>query len=67
VRLRVLAMIGGIPWGLFGLVHGSIAQMAFSSVYIVAMGASIIRIRRGTWQPTTSAAERDSLPSDGTP
>ncbi len=67
VRLRVLAMIGAIPWGLFGLVHGSIAQMAFSSVYIVAMGASIIRIRRGTWQPRTSAAERDSLPPDGTP
>ncbi len=67
VRLRVLAMIGCIPWGLFGLVHGSIAQMAFSSVYIVAMGASIIRIRRGTWQPRTSAAERDSLPPNGIP
>lgn len=67
VRLRFLAMIGCIPWGLFGVVHMSIAQMAFSAIYFVAMGVSIIRIRRGRWQSGASAAERGILPADGTP
>lgn len=65
VQLRFIAMIGCIPWGLFGLVHGSIPQMVFSTVYFIAMGVSIVRIRRGTWQPRASAAERGILPADG--
>lgn len=66
VQLRFIAMIGCIPWGLFGLVHGSIAQVSFSAIYFAAMGVSIIRLRRGTWHPKASADDHGILPSDGT-
>ena len=66
VQLRFIAMIGCIPWGLFGLVHGSIAQVSFSAIYFVAMGVSIIRLRRGTWHPKASADDHGILPADGT-
>lgn len=66
VQLRFIAMIGCIPWGLFGLVHGSIAQVSFSAIYFVAMGVSIVRLRRGTWHPKASADDHGILPADGT-
>jgi hypothetical protein len=64
VRLRGLAMVGCIPWGLFGVVNMSIPQIIFSAVYFVAMGWSIVRIRRG-WAPQASAVEGAILPADG--
>lgn len=65
IRLRTLAMVGCIPWGLFGVVHGSIPQIAFSSIYAVAMGVSIVRIRRGTWRPRATAEDAGILPANG--
>ena len=67
VRLRAIAMVGAIPWGLFGVVHMSIAQIAFSAIYFVAMGVSIVRIRRARAENGASAAGRGILPADGTP
>lgn len=64
VRLRALAMAGCIPWGIFGVINMSIPQIIFSTVYFVAMGWSIVRIRRG-WEPEASAARSGILPADG--
>jgi hypothetical protein len=64
VNLRALAMMGCIPWGLFGIVNGSIPQIIFSAVYFVAMGVSIMRIRRG-WGDATPPGETAILPADG--
>ena len=65
VRLRFIAMIGCIPWGLFGLVHGSIPQVAFSTIYFFAMGISIIRIMRGNWQPRQAPDDVAMMRADG--
>lgn len=56
VRLRALAMASSVPWMAYGAMLMSIPQMAFSAAYFVAMGISIVRIRRGNWRPRASAA-----------
>ena len=65
VQLRFLAMVGCIPWGIFGLAHGSIPQVAFSAIYFVAMGVSILRIRRGHWRVRTAPDDTAMMPDDG--
>ena len=66
IRLRALAMAASAPWIAYGILLMSIPQVAFSAAYFVAMGASIIRIRRGNWRPRASAADPVILPADGT-
>ncbi|MSO44935.1 MAG: hypothetical protein EXQ74_06505 [Thermoleophilia bacterium] len=66
LRLRTLGMIGCIPWGIFGVVHGSISQVIFSAIYFVAMGVSIVRIARDTPTSGTAAEDPGILPADGT-
>jgi hypothetical protein len=56
VRLRALAMAASAPWIAYGVILVSIPQVIFSVAYAVAMGVSIVRIRRGGWQPRASAA-----------
>ena len=65
VQLRFLAMVGCIPWGLFGLVHGSIPQVAFSTIYFFAMGVSIVRLRRGNWRARTAPDDTAMMTTDG--
>ncbi|NBQ44403.1 MAG: hypothetical protein EBU23_18560, partial [Mycobacteriaceae bacterium] len=65
VQLRFIAMVGCIPWGLFGLVHGSIPQVVFSTIYFFAMGISIIRIKRGHWVPRTAPGDAAMMRADG--
>ena len=65
VQLRALAMIGCIPWGIFGVINWSLPQVIFSTVYFIAMGISILRITRGDWRPRTRAADAAILPADG--
>lgn len=56
IRLRALAMAASVPWVIYGVILVSIPQVAFSVAYFVAMGISIVRIRRGNWRPRASAA-----------
>jgi len=65
VRLRALAMIGCIPWGIFGVINWSLPQVIFSTAYFIAMGVSILRITRGDWRHRTAAADTAILPADG--
>lgn len=65
IRLRALAMAASAPWIAYGIVLVSIPQVAFSAAYFVAMGVSIIRIRRGNWNAGASAGDRAILPADG--
>lgn len=65
IRLRALAMAACIPWIVYGAILLSIPQIAFSALYFIGMGVSIIRIRRGRWQPRTPAADVAILPADG--
>ncbi len=65
IRLRALATASAVPWGLYGVIMGSIPQMIFSTVYFIAMGISVVRIARGTWHPRPAAGEATILPPDG--
>jgi len=65
VRLRALAMAACVPWIAYGVILVSIPQIAFSAAYFVAMGISILRIRRGRWRPATPSADAAILHGDG--
>lgn len=65
VRLRALSMAACVPWIAYGVFLVSIPQIAFSVAYIIAMGVSIVRIRRGNWRSPTGAGETAILPADG--
>lgn len=65
IRLRALALVGSIPWGVFGLLEGSAPQVTFSIVYAIAMGVSIWRIRSGRWSRPTTPDDVAILPADG--
>ena len=66
VRLRALAMAASVPWIAYGVILVSFPQIAFSAAYFVAMGISILRIRRGRWRAALPAADAAILPRDGT-
>lgn len=65
IRLRALALVGSIPWGVFGFLEGSAPQVTFSIIYAIAMGVSIWRIRRGRWPRPTTPDDAAILPVDG--
>jgi hypothetical protein len=39
--------------------------VAFSAIYFVAMGVSILRIRRGHWRVRTAPDDTAMMPADG--
>jgi len=65
VRLRALAMASCLPWIAYGVILVSIPQVAFSVLYFVGMGISILRIRSGRWRAPTPSADAAILPADG--
>ena len=65
IRLRALAIAASVPWIAYGIVLMSIPQVVFSAAYMVAMGVSIARIRRGNWRARASAENRANLSADG--
>ena len=65
IRLRVLSIASSIPWGIYGFIDHSAAQVTFSVIYSIAMAVSIVRIRLGTWQRRTAPDDAAIVRADG--